>query len=203
MAIAITLAVFAVTLLQAPLRSSQWYWDSGNALGFLGFAGMLYLFIDVGFSRRQRIHQLTSYAVTFTLVVHVAWLWVYDPTIWHYLVWDGPAYMLAGSIALLLVLCVPLLALPGNRRKWHINHQQFKRWHYWLSVGAILTAYWHMVGSGFYISDIEAVILLLGTLAIVGAHRYKALTPTEVSRLGYIAIVGTPVLFVLLKGLAT
>jgi hypothetical protein len=203
MAIVITLIVFAVTLVQAPLQSGEWYWDSGNALGFLGYAGLLYLFIDVGFSRRQRVHQLISYAVTTTLVAHAAWLWIPDATIWHYLVWDGPAYMLAGCIALLLVLCIPVLALPGSRRKWHINHFQFKRWHYWLSVGSIMASYWHMVGSGFYLSDIEAVLLGLGTLAILSTHHWKALSPTEVSRLGYVIIVSAPVFFVLLKGLAT
>lgn len=203
MAILLTLIVFAVTLLQAPLQSAGWYWDSGNALGLLGFAGLLYLFIDVGFSRRQRIHQLTSYAVTVTLVAHIVWLWVPDPTIWHYVVWDGPSYMLAGCVALLLVLCVPILALPASRRKWHINHLQFKRWHYWLSVGAIMCSYWHMVGSGFYISNIEAVLLLLGTSAILCTHYFKALSATEITRTGYATILCAPVLFVLLKGLAT
>ena len=68
----LTIAVFLLTLLDAPLQSGGWLWDSANALGFLAFGGFLYLFIDVGSGARQRIHKIISYAVAGALAGHVA-----------------------------------------------------------------------------------------------------------------------------------
>lgn len=149
-------------------------------LGFVGFAGLLYLFIGVGRGPRQRLHQLLSYIITGVVLMHVLWLWLSDRTLWFYMTWDGPHYMLAGWLAVLLLTAMVILALPGKRRFWHISYQQFQRWHYWLSLGIIGTAYWHMVGSGFYISSLEAVLygVLIGCVII--AHQRQWLSATGI-----------------------
>ena len=147
-----------LNLLQAPLRSSGWLWDTGNAFGFVCFAGLLYLFLDVGKGSRQKFHQHVSYLTIMALLAHVLWLWISDATLWFYMTWDGPHYMLAGWLALVLMLAVAILALPNQRRFWHGSYQQFQKWHYRLSLCVITATYWHIIGSGFYISRLEAVL---------------------------------------------
>ena len=130
MAYALTALVFGLCLLHEPGASAGWAWDTANAAGFLAFAGMLYLFIDVGAGRRNRIHQWISYGVAAALLVHVLWFVTTDPTIWHYLSWDAPWYMHTGLTALLFVIAIVVLALPVWRRWWGQNRQVFRSWHY-------------------------------------------------------------------------
>ncbi len=147
-----------LNLLEAPLRSGGWRWDTGNALGFVCLACLLYLFVDVGRGNRQKFHQQLSYLTLMVLLAHVLWLWASDPTLWFYMAWDGPHYMLAGWLALALMLATVILALPDQRRFWHPRYSSFQHWHYGLSMCVIAGAYWHSVGSGFYISRLEAVL---------------------------------------------
>ena len=200
MPILLVFIVFAITLVHGPLQAAGWFWDGGNALGILAFSGMLYLFLDVGASRRQRIHQLISYGVMASLLIHVAWLWVPDQTIWYYMTWDGPAYMIAGSVALLLLVAVTLLALPATRKVWHLHHAQFKRWHYWCSFTAISGGFWHIAGSGFYFSSLESWLLLAVIVAIVGARHFNLVPRPEPLRLSLVAIPVLTLAFVLVKG---
>jgi len=159
------------------LRSGGWLWDTGNALGFVGFAGLLYLFVDVGKGRRQKFHQHLSYCVLTVVLAHVLWLWISDPTLWFYMPWHAPHYMLAGWLALTLIVATIWLALPGQRRFWHATHRLFQRWHYGLSIGVIAAAYWHSVGSGFYISPLEAVCygVLIALVLSVRPHGWPTI----------------------------
>jgi len=136
-------------------------WDIGNGLGLLSFAGLFYLFIEVGQGARQRVHQLISYGVAGCALLHVLWLWIPDATLWHYMLWDAPYYMLAGWLSLLALAGTILIALPGARRFWYAGFVSFRRWHYWLSLSVVVTAWWHMTGSGFYISATEAALYAL------------------------------------------
>ena len=174
----LTYIVLGITLLHAPRLSGEWLWDLANTLGFLTFAGLLYLFLDVGRGRRQRLHQLFSYGVAVALVGHILLLWADDETLWYYMVWDGPHYMLGGWIAAVFMISMIILALPAGRRFWHLSYQQFQRWHYWLSLGVLLTAWWHMAGSGFYLSTAESGLYALLILATVVAHGRRLAVPS-------------------------
>ncbi len=180
----LTLFVFGICFLDAPLASGGWQWDAANALGFMGFAGMLYLFVDVGAGRRNRIHQWVSYTVCAALVGHVAWFLVADPTIWHYLAWDAPWYMLSGLAALFAVIAVVLLALPTWRRWFGQSRSSFRNWHYTLSLLGVVGAALHILGSGFYVSGLLEVILyaaLCTAVALIGRfeHTRRPTTPTS------------------------
>lgn len=170
-----------------------------NALGFLAFAGMLYLYIDVGASRRYRIHQWISYSILGFALVHIVLLWVPDTTIWHYLAWDAPHYMWAGVAAMLLLTAMILLALPQLRRWWHLNHSDFQGWHYWLSLACIVATLWHLAGSGFYLSEVEAVILGISITALVAAHRLSRLPAPRDSAKSLLGLPLLAILFVVLK----
>ena len=192
-------ALLAITMLSAPMLSGGVMWDAANTLGFIAFAGMLYLFVDVGRGERNRFHQIVSYGAAAALAAHVGWLLAADRTIWHYLSPDAPPYMLTGLIALLLLSTIIVLALPRWRRIWQQRFRNFQRWHYWLSVCAIMMGGYHIWGSSFYISgfiETAAFLALSGTVVLVhrlGRHYPRSTTAT----LWAVPAIG--VVFVLLK----
>ncbi len=200
MAYALTALVFGLCLLHEPRASAGWAWDTANAFGFLAFAGMLYLFIDVGAGRRNRIHQWISYGVAGTLLVHVLWFIVTDPTVWHYLAWDAPWYMHTGLAALLLVIAIVALALPVWRRWWGQNRNAFRNWHYALSALGVGLAASHIIGSGFYVSsNLEIGLYTAMCLVVALASRlgYGTMPQTTPARLTAVAAIAG--LFVGLK----
>ncbi len=190
--------VLGISLIDAPLQSGGWRWDTGNVFGFVAFAGLLYLFIDVGRGARQKLHQHLSYGVFGVLLAHILWLWLSDKTLWFYMSWQGPHYMLAGWVAIVLLTAMVILALPATRRLWHINYTQFQRWHYWLSLAVIATSFWHMVGSGFYLSELEAVLYGLLILGVAVAHQRQWLSGTKLG-VGSVLIPLSAFAFVVLK----
>lgn len=204
MAYLLTGLVFGLSLLHKPLASAGWQWDSANALGFLAFAGMLYLFIDVGAGRRNRVHQWLSYATAASLLGHVAWFVSTDPTVWHYLAWDAPWYMLTGLAAFFCIAGVMILALPPWRRWWGQNRSAFRNWHYALSLAGIAAAASHILGAGFYISSGVEIVLYLAlcvTVALISrSPRSPDPSTPPLQLLGVMVIAG---LFVSIKAVAT
>ena len=198
----LTFIVLGISLLQAPLQSAGWIWDTGNALGFVGFAGLLYLFLDVGRGARQRVHQQLSYAVALAVAGHVLWMWLPDETLWHYMTWDAPHYMLAGWLSLMTLTGMIIIALPGRRRFWHMSYQQFQNWHYWLSLGVICTSLWHMAGSGFYVSAVETMLYILLIVAVLALHRRKQTAAPSIGGAAILVPAGVAA-FVLLKLVST
>jgi len=215
MALLITFFVFVVSLLQAPLQTAGWLWDSGNALGMLGFAGLTYLFLEDGAGRGARRHQWISYATTGAIFAHIILLWAFDATVWYYLMLSAPNYMLAGIAAFFGVICIILLALPTLRRKWHPSRKQFQTWHYCLSLAVLTGALWHITASGFYFSQTESFLLIGLSILIIVANLRKRLRlrremlPKSMGQFKSNSLSGIALcagffvtVFVLLKGLA-
>ncbi len=192
-------SVFGLSMLHQPRMSAGWQWDTGNALGLLGFAGLLYLFLAVGSGRRQRLHQWTSYAVAAALAAHVLWLWIPDPTLWHYVSIQAPAYMWAGIAALLCVGATVWLALPAARRGWHRGYAAFQTWHYLLSLSAVVLALWHILGSGFYVSALESYLYAALTILVLAAHRAGFSLPADLPPRHLWAGPGLALAFVVFK----
>jgi len=198
--IALTASVFATSLIRAPLRSGGWIWDAGNALGFLGLTGLLYLFLDVGAGPRAHTHKLIGCGVIGVLTAHVLVLWLPDQTLWHYVSTKAPGYMLAGLAAFVVTWTIIILALPRNRRLWHLSHRQFRRWHHCLSIVVIVTALWHVLGSGFYVDTLEAAAYCILTMTVLAAHRWRSPQPPRAQR-GLLFLPGIALAFVCIKAL--
>ena len=196
-----TVLLLAITLLRDPGLSGGYAWDALNTLGWVAFGCMLYLFFETGGGPRTRIHQIISYVLLGGVLAHVGLHIVLDATLWHYLRWDAPLYMLSGTGALLVVIAIMVLALPAWRRRWGQSRTEFQQWHYWLSLTGIgLTAY-HVLGTEFSIDGpVESAALLgvcLGTIAMHRARRTQVRTAAiELAVLPLVAMA-----FVLLKGL--
>lgn len=203
MAYLITALVFGFTLLHQPLASGGWRWDTANALGFFAFAAMLYLFIDIGAGRRNKIHQWISYSAAVALVAHVAWFIATDPTVWHYLAWDASWYMLAGIAAFFCVVAVVILALPAWRRWWGQSRLAFRNWHYALSLLGVAGAGAHILGSGFYVSSMLEVVLYLLLCAVAAlAARLELGTNPQAAPAALAGVTLIGVLFVVGKAAA-
>ena len=155
------ITTLALTFLQAPVTSGDWYWDLANGLGFTAFGLLLYLFIDSGTGVRQRIHQLMSYALAGLILAHILMLWIPDTAIWHYFSLDAPHYMWAGMLSLLPLIILTLTSTAKSRRDWHGSYQRFRKLHTVLSIVTVALVLWHIIGSGFYVSLWEGALLIL------------------------------------------
>lgn len=140
----------------------------------------LYLFIETGRGRRQRIHQLLSYSAVTALVIHILVLWVPDATIWTYFSYDAPHYMWAGIVATGCLVLIVVSSLPGSRRFWNTNHAAFKLVHVWLSAALVALSLWHIIGSGFYVSTFEGSLLVAMAIAVwFGQRKAFWATPSQ------------------------
>ena len=197
----LTAAVLLCTLLVEPRLSAGALWDTAQLLGYLTFALLLYGFLDTGLGPRQRLHRHFAYVTILLLGTHGFGLLLTDPQTLHYLSWEAPGYMIAGLAALLLLLLLVVVALPGRRKQMHRDPSEFRSWHQGLSIGVVLLALWHILGSGFYLSRYEPVLLagIALTVLLCSLFRVRVSTATRYAALLPAALTGS--LFLALKWL--
>ena len=165
--------VFVATLLEHPSATGGWYWDIGNGLGYLALSGSIIGFLSPGIARHQRAHQWTGYCTALLIIAHVLWLWVPNPTLWHYLTPDGPWYMHIALVSTALMGTSILLAVKSQRRRWHDSYPAFQRWHYWLAVATLVSAYLHIYGSAFYLGSMGLTLLAIVTASALAYPRTR------------------------------
>ncbi len=147
------------------------------------------------------LHRYISYAAAGLIVAHVAILWLADTTVWTYVSLDAPWYMLAGLAAVGLIATMIIIALPTRRRWWHPSHRTFQQWHYYISLAAIGATLWHIVGSGFYFSTLEAWLISILVVGLTIAHRFNAIAQPDMTAMRLAGLALFPVAFVLVKQL--
>ncbi len=136
-------------------------WDWANALGYLGLAIVLLLFIYAGRPRAfppfggrffANLHRDLGYLALLLVAAHVGLLLATEPLLLEHLKPSAPLYMLAGLVAtaLLLVLVVP--SITGLRRRIWRDYRRFKRLHAWLAIACVALIAWHVAGSRFYLN---------------------------------------------------
>ena len=174
--------VFAISFLAGPTMGAGWFWDVGNALGFAGFAGLLFLTITG--SRRVDVlaHRLLANAVFALVVAHALWFLLGDATVVTFIEPGAPDYMWLGIVSLVLIAFMMIAATLPDRRRLHSNYRSFRYWHRVLTVAAILTGAYHVMASGFYLHTWHQLIVFgLLSIAVCSGHEYW-------SRLGRIDI---------------
>lgn len=196
----IVFTTLALTFLQQARVSGGAVWDAANAAGLLAFAGMLYLFLEMGAGKRSRVHRHCAYAVALLCVMHIVIMLTANATTWAYLTWDAPPYMWTGlGGALLLLLMVPV-ALPRWRRRWHANYKQFARWHYGWSLLVVGLSAHHILGSGYYYRwPWEGMLLLALIAAVLVSHRAGFVPQASIQPKALWLVTVLPMLFVALK----
>lgn len=162
-----TLAVvFLITFLAAPTMGAGWFWDSGNALGFAAFGGLLYLTITSNRCLDVRAHQVLGYGVLVVAIAHAFWFLLGDAAMKEYLKPDAPDYMWLGVISLLLLGMLMTIALVPDRLRVHKTYSTFKYWHRAIAIATIASATYHIVVSNFYLSTwYQSVLFVLAAFA--------------------------------------
>ncbi len=168
--------VFLITFLATPTMGAGWFWDSGNAIGFAAFAGLIYLMITSAKRVDVRAHQLLGYGVLFVAAAHAFWFLLGDAAVVEFVKIGAPDYMWLG-IASFLMLCVLMtIAIVPDRVRVHKNYAMFRYWHQVLAITTIATATYHIVVSNFYLGHWYQGLLFVGAaVAAAFGHSYWAM----------------------------
>lgn len=191
--LALVIAILVYVL--APLLALRWrgpvpidfWWDAFIATGLAGAGALalLPLLAARWWAARspeadrlrvvQVLHRQLSYLLCALLLVHVLGLSVLEPRVLDYLLPTAPGYMLAGLVALLLVLALILTSLYRAQLRW--AHAGWRRWHAGMSAVAVALTGWHLLGSAYWVATPAACgtsLWLLGvpTLLTLAWHRW-------------------------------
>lgn len=150
-----------------------WFWDTGNALGFSAFGGLLYLTITGNHRVDVRAHQVLGYGVLFVAVAHAFWFLLGDAAMTEFLKPGAPDYMWLGVVSLLLLGVLMTVALVPDRMRVHRNYPAFKYWHRVVAIATIASATYHIIVSGFYLGTwYQALLFVLVTIAASFGRAY-------------------------------
>ncbi len=182
----ICVAMLAIILLPRGLPAAGFLWDFFNGLGFCGLAVLIALAWDSESPARNprlRLHRNLAVVSSILISGHVLGFVVWDPTVIEYLKLRAPLYMLAGIGGYLLVVLATVSSFPTPRRVLYRGFSRFRQWHLIVSVAAILTSVWHVLGTKFVISGIlhslAFCLLVLGIPAYAYARRRFAAALTR------------------------
>lgn len=130
----------------------------------------------------QRLHNDLAWWLCAALFLHVAASLVLEPLTLEYLTWRGSAPMLAGLIAAAVAVPLFVLSLATVRRRmrspgaWRVSHTL-------LSVGLMVGAVWHVIGTGYYVRGAGPALGLLWLcgfpLLLVGLWRIRNRIPAR------------------------
>ncbi len=160
--------VFAITFLASPTMGAGWFWDSGNAIGFAAFGGLIYLTITSAKRVDIRAHQVFGYGVLFLTTTHILWFLLGDAAVVEFIKIGAPDYMWLGVASFVLLCLLMTIAIVPDRIRIDKNYNRFRYWHQVLAVSTIATATYHIVVSDFY-SDRWYQGLLITCVAIAAA----------------------------------
>lgn len=166
-------AIFLITFLAAPTMGAGWFWDTGNAIGFAAFGGLLYLTVTSNRRLDVRAHQVLGYGVLFVAVAHAFWFLLGDAAVPEFLKPGAPDYMWLGLVSLLLLGILITVALVPDRMRVHKDYPAFKYWHRVVAIATVATATYHIVVSNFYLGTwYQAFLFVLITLAASFGRAY-------------------------------
>jgi len=154
-----------------PVSGTSWDWLGGVGLASLAFLLALSWEAESPAPQpRLTVHRNLALAATGLALLHAVGYLVTDPITFEYLKPKAPAYMLLGILGLVIVLFVTITSLPEPRRRIYARFNHFRRWHLGLSVTAVITAAWHVVGTGYLITgawQLTALVLLTLLLPVM------------------------------------
>lgn len=144
--------IFLITFLATPTMGAGWFWDTGNAIGFAAFAGLIYLMITSAKRVDVRAHKLLGYGVLFVTAAHVFWFLLGDAAAVEFVKIGAPDYMWLGIVSFLMLCILMMIAIVPDRVRVHRNYAMFRYWHQVLAVATIASATYHIVVSDFYLA---------------------------------------------------
>lgn len=159
--------VFGLTFLSGPTPAGGWFWDLGNGVGFLAFAGILFQMIPVRGRAAMDAHEWLGYGVLALVLLHAFWFLAGDGAVHVYLQWGAPAQMIFGLAAVLALAGLTVLARMPDRLIRHRSYRSFRDLHRTLALVVAGAAALHVVLSRFYLAGLAQALLFAGlTLAM-------------------------------------
>lgn len=135
-----------------PLGPGLWI---GDVVGYLAFFVLLLLFAApvrhrVGRGPAPmvlRTHRVLGYAALVLVVAHALITLVLEPVSFEYWLPTGPIYMLAGLLAVVLMLLATLPAEHGIRHRLYLHYDRFRGDHLWVAFVVVVLTAAHVLGS--------------------------------------------------------
>lgn len=184
--------VLVVQLPRVPAISLVWDW--ANALGYLGLACCLLLFIYAGrprvfppYSGRffANLHRSLGYVALLLVAAHVGLLLYDQPLLLQHLKLSAPLYMLAGLAALVLLLVLCISSITALRKRIWPDYHRFKMIHAALAIGCVALSGWHIIGSSFYLnSSLKLGVASISVSGLLGYYLYSRLRGADRVRRG-------------------
>jgi len=177
------LAPLALIFMAAGLVNTLWDW--ANVMGYLFLALVLLLFVYRGrvrsfprFSGRffANLHRDMGYIAVLLLAGHVGLLLIIEPLLIDYLKPTAPLSILAGLIALVLMLALLVSSVPVLRRRLWPDYHLFRHVHRVMAVAILALVLFHVVTSGFYLDSalktgVLSVLVIAAFVSSVGGGR--------------------------------
>lgn len=160
-----------------------WFWDTGNAIGFAAFGGLVYLMLTSSGRIDVRAHQILGYGVLVMAIAHAFWFLLGDAAVADFLKPGAPDYMWLGLVSLVSLGVLMTVAIVPDRFRVHSNYASFKYWHQVVAVTSIAAAAYHVVVSHFYLAAWYQGVLLVGVcmLATIGGANRKVLPHIKIA----------------------
>jgi len=169
--LAIVSAVLLTTFLATPTMGAGWFWDAGNGLGFMAFAGFLYLGVTSYRRIDVRAHRLLGYSVLFVAVAHALWFLLGDAAAIEFIKPGAPDYMWLGVIGLILLFVMVIISLVPDRLRVHKDYPVFLYWHRVLAIATVACCAYHILVSHFYLTTWYQAVLFLAVSTIASFGR--------------------------------
>lgn len=204
LSIVVTL-VFLASFAGGSVVGGGWFWDFGNALGFLALAGLLFQMIPYARARETRRHERLGYWVLGAAFAHAFWFLAGDGAVRVYLQPGAPLAMWLGLAALVVLAVLTAIARMPDRMRLHRRFQAFRTVHRWLGIAVVAAAALHVILTGFYLSGWvqDALLVLILAACCVGRPCWARLgTPPVASGIGFAGLgIVAVVAFLLLRNL--
>ncbi len=172
---ALATGLLFISVLGGAWVGAGWIWDGANAIGFAAAALLIFLHIETGAARSRpapqaafhaRLHTNVAVLALALVVAHAAVLLADDAVTIEYWKLSAPPYMLAGIVALLVMVVIVASGYPKPRRWLFATPVQFRRAHAFASILLTGLVAWHIAGSALYLDtrlkQIVFVVLLVG-----------------------------------------
>ena len=183
--------VFAVSFAGGTRVGGGWFWDFGNALGFLALGGILFQMIPSARGAATRKHERLGYWALGVAGAHALWFLVGDGAVRVYLQPGAPVAMWLGLGAVVGLALLTSLARMPDRMRVHRRFRTFRTIHRWLGFAVVAAAGLHVGLTGFYLSRwVQDGLLLVVVLAccLGRQHWARLATPPVATGAGFVAV---------------
>jgi len=187
---AVVAAVFVASFVGGRVGGG-WFWDFGNALGFLALAGILFQMIPSARGAATRAHERLGYWVLGVAAAHAFWFLLGDGAVRVYLQPGAPVAIWLGLGALVGLAILTALARMPDRMRVHRRFRTFRAVHRWLGFAVVAAAGLHVALSGFYLSRWvqDGLLALVVAACCLGRRHWARLgTPPVAGGAGYVAV---------------